>query len=280
MFDRFSRSVNLLMSLHDQLKPILGLAIICTGFGAQAACPERSLVVVEHRQSGPTCMVAAALTAISARHKPPPFKAVARNIPVWPDGVHGYDLMMELEHRGWQGFSFIAPPEAAARLVESGFSPVVLLKSKPGRHAVAVTGVRRTSGADGECGAMLNALQILDPRTAQKSWISAQNFKALQSEGHMFVFFRETEKRELVNHGFPLKIAEQMDRSFRVETLLRRAQKHERANLQMLRLIGMALELDACHQVARARYQKVSAALSLPPGSVPACKPHKKPSDS
>ena len=134
---------------------------LCLAAGSAMAktCPDVVLKSQIYKQSGPTCMVSAAVTAIGVRGRSPSVADLARNLPIWKDGVHAYDLLVELERRGWKGLSFTGPPEAAARLVEVGFAAIALVDGRTGRHAVTVTGRRRSRDSSGGCARRLDALQ-------------------------------------------------------------------------------------------------------------------------
>ncbi len=238
---------------------------------APTGCPAKTLKTVSHQQSGPTCMVAAACTAISARHTPPAQRDLARNLPIYPDGVHAYDLVVELERRGWRGLVFTGPPEAAARLVEAGFAVLAMVKDRRGRHAVTVTGRKRVAAHKG-CSTALKALQINDSRTAKTRWVSAQAFKASQSEQQLVVFYRPNERQRLGAAGFPVAVAQKIDRRFRAQTLLRRANKHRKPNRQMLTLLRRAVELDPCFKRSRDAYQRVGRRLGGKIQSLPSCR--------
>ena len=216
-------------------------------------------------------MVSAAATAISARDTPPALAELARNLPIRPDGVHGYDLTIELEKRGWIGLTFTGPPEAAARLIEAGFAPMAIFKDARGRHAIAVTGRARRPGADGECTTALTKLRIADSRTGTSAWISAKAFQGRQAAQQMMIFFKPKDRSSLSGHGFPLAIAERVDRRFRSQALLRRAHKHPRPNAQMLTLLRRAAAADPCHADARKALHKTAHSLGQPHEHIPKC---------
>ncbi len=234
-------------------------------------CPVVTLDVIAQEQSGPTCVVAASVTAISARDQAPTVRELARNLPIWPDGVHAYDLVVELKRRGWQSLVFTGPPEAAARLVEAGFAPMVMMKRGKGRHAVAVTGSQRGESATGSCGTALRSLQVTDPRKRGPYWLSAKTFAARQSEAQMVVSFRPHERALLSKAGFPVAVAERVDRRFRSTSLLRKAKKHPQPNGQMLTLLREALTIDPCHDAARAALIKVAHHVGESHRGLPKC---------
>ncbi|MEE2756958.1 MAG: hypothetical protein VYA30_09865 [Myxococcota bacterium] len=241
------------------------------GLSLAQACPDIVLKSKIYKQSGPTCMVSAAITALGARTEPPRLSDIARNIPIWKDGVHAYDLLVELERRGWRGLVFTGPPEAAARLVEVGFAVIAVIQGTRGRHAVTVTGRRRTRDSFGACTRSLEALQIVDSSSGRKHWMTAKAFAKVQSNQQLLVFFMPSERRILKASRFPLDIAERVDRRFRAQELYLRAKKHKRPNRQMLTLLHRAVRADPCHPRARAMYHRIAHELDKRHDPIPAC---------
>jgi hypothetical protein len=215
--------------------------------------------------------VAAGITAVSARGEILDLAAVARHVPVWPDGVHAYDLAMELARRGWESLVFTGPPEIAARVVEAGFAPVAMVGAGGARHAVTITGIERGATASGACGTALRRLRLSDPTTRQPKWVTAQAFAAMQSEGQMQVFFRPDERPLLGQRGFPLAIAQRFDRRFRATTLFRRSQKHGRTNPQRVKMLRAALVHDPCYEPARQALTGAPPPLRVEPSALPQC---------
>ena len=109
--------------------PVLVALVACgaSDGGVPSARPppvpcERTLEATPVVQSGPLCVAAAALQAMSARAGSPenagnattPLRDLARSVVVRPDGVDLYDLQRELRVRGWESLVFTGPPEAGA----------------------------------------------------------------------------------------------------------------------------------------------------------------------
>lgn len=207
------------------------------------------------QQRGPTCLVAAAVIAASARGAKLDMNTFVRSTPVFPDGIHPYDLTVTASKLGLSSLIFRGPPEAAARLVRAGFAPIALVASGAGRHAVVVTGVRRKEVPADNSNATLE-LRLADPSRHTHTWVSANTFGTQQSGQQMIVLFQKSEGDTLSSHGFPTKIAAQMDAQFRAETLFRRALKHSAPNAQMRALLGAALKWQPCHKAARTTWAK------------------------
>ncbi len=231
------------------LPALLALALVSTP--AQAACPEHRLAVRAHQQTGPTCLVAAALSALSAHGAPETsVQSLARLLPVWPDGIDWYDLAVQLERQGWEARLFTGPPEAAARLVEAGF-PVVALTTVSGKaHAVTMHGVQRTASKEG-CGPGLARVLLMDPRTGKSTWTRAETFAQAQSQARLLALYRPEDRAKLATADFPAALAARVDRRLRSQALLRRADKHPSPNAQQLHLLREAVDLDPCWPTAR-----------------------------
>ena len=228
-------------------------------------CPAHVIAVSPHTQSGPTCLVAAGLTAVSPHSgKTITVREVAREVPVWPDGVDGYDLTVAMAKRGWDSLLFTGPPEAAARLVEAGFPAVALVTHQRRIHAVTVHGAQRKAAEAGGCGRALDSLLVLDPRTARSTWESASAFAERQSAERWIVFYRPQDAHKLDDRGFPLAIAQRVDRRLRAQALVRRAKKHPQANEQSLVLLQQAHALDPCWPRVRQLLQDTLIRLKRP----------------
>lgn len=224
-------------------------------------------------QQGPTCMVAAARVVISSYETPPTHRDLSRALPIWPDGVHAFDLAKELERRGWGALIFTGPPEAIARLVEAGFGVIAMITSERGRHSVAVTGVERLpdSKQPDQCGRALYRLLINDPNQSCAEWVTARDFAARQSEQQAMVIFKPEQRAKLSAKRFPLAIAERVDRRFRAQTLYERALKHPKPNPQQRALLMSAVKLDPCFAPPRGQLRAVERALGVEPSRLPAC---------
>ena len=171
--------------------------------------------------------------------------ALAREVKVTPAGIDPFDIQLASEELGAQSLVFTGPPEAAARLVEAGFAPVALVsRSGNARHAVTVTGAERGVDETGQCTTALKALQVYDPLTDRQSWLTAQAFANLQSAQQLMVFFDEHQREALDDRGFPVDAAARVDRRFRAQGWLRRAEAHPQPNAQSVRLLERAVAAD------------------------------------
>ena len=222
------------------------------------------LPATPHRQpDGPRCLAAAAATALSTWEGAPDARAIARAVQVLPDGIDPFDLQRAVQALGWNSLVFTGPPEAAARLIEAGFATVAFVDEVGSRrHAITVTGARRVAGEDGRCTTALAALQVYDPRTDVTRWQSAKAFAARQSVEQLIVFFRPEEREQLDDAGFPLPPAEAVDRRFRSQALVHRAQAHQAPNTQSIRLLQQAVEADPSYEKAQvnlAQHQRATA---------------------
>lgn len=205
------------------------------------------IAVAPKLQDGPTCLVAAALSALSAHEAPDrTVRSLARLLPVWPDGVDWYDLAVQLEKEGFEARLSTGPPEAIARLLEAGF-PVVALTTAAGRpHAVTIHGVTRSPDGSGACAGAPRRLLVMDPRLGTSTWRSSAALKAQQSEGRLLVIYRPEDRDKLGTRGFPVSVADRVDRRLRAQALMRRAEGHATPNAQALALLRRAVEQDPC----------------------------------
>ena len=235
-------------------------------FGSASACPATLLSVKPVRQSGPTCLVAATQTAISARERPFDQKQLTRQLPVFPDGIHAYDLVIELERRGWKTLAFRAPAEGAARLVEAGFGVVAMTTKAGGKHALAVIGSQRHS-TQARCSQTLKSLYLFDPATGHSFWQSTQQFEAAQAAAQFLVFYRPGQDKQLASKRFPLGIAKRQHAKFMADTLFLRAKRHPKWNAQAQTLLQRALEFEPCLNPARTALIEAGNA----PSSLPKC---------
>jgi hypothetical protein len=171
--------------------------------------------------------------------------ALAQRVKVTPEGIDPFDAQAASEALGAQSLVFTGPPEAAARLVEAGFAPVALVnRSSNARHAVTITGAERGVGETGQCSTALKALEVYDPLTDRRSWLTAQAFANLQSAQQLMVFFDADARDALDDRGFPLDAAVQVDRRFRAQGWLNRANAHPTPNAQSVRLLERAVASD------------------------------------
>ena len=159
----------------------------------------------------------------------------ARELPLWPDGLHWFDVATLMEKKGSKALLFTGPPEAAARLVESGF-PVVARTTENGQgHAVTIHGVERVQ-ITSECGPVARVL-VMNPTEGKSTWLSARAFEARQSGQRLMLLYPPSAQETLETSRFPLKIAQQVNARVRAQTLLERAKKHGQPNRQKLDLL-------------------------------------------
>ena len=239
------------------------IALILTVAFAGEPCTTH-LPATPHRQpDGPRCLAGAAATALSTWDGAPDPDAIARSVQVLPNGIDPFDLQRAVQALGWDSLVFTGPPEAAARLIEAGFATVAFVDEVGSRrHAITVTGARRVAGEDGRCTTALAALQVYDPRTDVTRWQPAKGFAARQSVEQLIVFFRPEERARLDDAGFPLPPAEAVDRRFRSQALIHRAQAHQAPNPQSIRLLQQAVEADPSFETAQvvlAQHQRAMA---------------------
>ena len=234
----------------------------------------KTLEVQLHQQQGPTCLVAAAVTAASARGVTLDITQFARHTPVFPEGVHPYDVAMTASKLGLSSLIFTAPSEAAVRLVLAGFAPITLVQSGTRRHALVVTCARHKDKRHPN-GEAIHELRLADPAKNRQFWVSSVSFERQQSGQQMIVLFKEHERADLGSAGFPTNIAVNMDAQFRAETVYRRALKHRSANSQMKSLLETALKWHPCHRAARKLWTQSKFTPSLPDEAQQACAPQK-----
>lgn len=218
-------------------------------------------------------MVAAARMVISAHEPPPSHRQLSRALPIYPNGVHAYDLMRELERRGWSALHFTGPPEAIARLVEAGFGVIAMVTSKRGRHSVAVTGAERLPDVaePNQCGRALYRLLINDPNHSKAEWITARDFAAQQSGQQAMVIFKPESRGTLSAKRFPLEVAARIDRRFRAQTLYERSLLHPQPNSQQRAMLLSAIKQDPCYAPPREMLHIIEHALGVVHIDLPAC---------
>jgi len=177
---------------------------------------------------------------------------LARRVKVTPQGIDPFDAQRASTELGGQSLVFTGPPEAAARLVEAGFAPVAFVNRPANtRHAVTVTGAERKMATNGQCTTALVALEVFDPLTNRRSWLTAQAFADRQSAQQLMVFFDPNQRDKLDDNGFPVAAAESVDRRFRAQGWLNRANAHPAPNPQSVRLLERAVAADPEWQPAR-----------------------------
>jgi ABC-type bacteriocin/lantibiotic exporter with double-glycine peptidase domain len=192
-----------------------------------------SLTFQPIQQKGPTCLLAASLMSISARSSQiPEIQSIARNIPIYADGIDIYDLMIEFEKLGWQSLTFTAPVEASIRLLKAGFSPIAIIDQKQGKHAVSIMGIKQ------------DQIQIVDPNQPTTQWIDIDLFEKMHLNQQWLVFFKTDEKAGLSTAKFPIHIAQLSDMKFRKNALILKSKMHKTDLIQKLSLLKQALAFD------------------------------------
>ena len=254
-----------------RVTPLLLLALLCCAPSALASCPKVEIALTPQVQSGPTCLVAAALSAMSA-HGPVSMsvQGLARTLPVYPEGIDWYDLAVALEAKGFGVRLSTGPPEAMARLVEAGFPVVALTRRGKGVHALSVHGVERTRVA-GRCEGEVARILVMDPRHGKSRWVSREALAKAQSEARLLVIYRPSDATRLASKGFPLALAERVDRRLRAQALLKRALEHSPPNTQALTLLKRAASHDPCWAPLHEALTKTATHLGQPLPPRPTC---------
>lgn len=232
---------------------------------AAAAPCEVILDVRPVRQHGGRCLAAASAAALSARGASLDPREMAAELPMDGDGEDPFDLQEALKPRGWDTLVFEGSPEQGARLVEAGFSPVVLVDEAGTPHAVAVVGVRRVQAPDGRCVGAAADLAIADPRTGSIAWMGAADLARKQHSERMLVSFEPTAWSALDDAGFALEGATRQDRRYRSESLMRRAQARPSPDAESVALLKRAVSTDPAWRVPRALLDVHKQALVDPP---------------
>jgi hypothetical protein len=233
--------------------------VVLIGAAALATPCEQVLDVAPRRQVGKRCLVAATQTALSARGEHPDGAALSKQVAMGPEGEDTFDLQEALRPAGWDTLVFTGAPEDAARLIEAGFSPVLLLDEPAGPHAVAVVGVRRVQAPDGRCIGPVADLAMVDPRTAETTWLPAADVARRQWRERMLVSFEPTAWAALDDAGFPLATKTAQDRRFRARMLLDRAALAETSAGDRVELIRRASVTDPAWEEPRRLLAEVDA---------------------
>ena len=190
-------------------------------------------------------------------------QSLARTLPVYPDGIDWYDLAVALEAKGFGVKLSTGPPEAMARLVEAGFPLVALTTRGKGVHALSVHGVERTELA-GRCDGEVARLLVMDPRHGKSRWVTREALAKAQSEARLLLIYRPSDAARLASKGFPLALAERVDRRLRAQALLKRALEHSPTNTQALALLKRASAHDPCWAPLRQALTKSAIHLGQP----------------
>ena len=242
-----------MLALNQTYCRVIGVTLMLLAsqavYGGECAPVQLSVTGVVQR--GPTCLVAAVSTAASGQASKIEFHELARHVPVYPDGVHVFDVITELKRRGLHSIVFQAPAEGTARLIEAGFSVVTMQKGSAGKHSIVVTGIQRAS-IDGRCTPKLKSLRVFDPANGRHTWQAKAAFEANQLAGQQLVIFTPEDEGKLAKKGFPTAIAKRQHGQFMSNELLNRAKRHTAVNAQAVTLLQRSLAFDPCNEEARA----------------------------
>ena len=201
------------------------------------------LSLVGEISTGPRCLPAATMTSIS-HHTQISDRDFYKQLPIYKDGVDTYDIQNLLSSQyNLDSLTFTAPPEGAIRLLKAGYPTVAMTYKRNQKHAVTVAGLEFVE-QDGKCTNTVKALGIIDPNVGQIQWVSVEQFASMQYAQQMLVVFSPDEREKLDDAGFPTEIAELVDKRFRSDALIRRAQAHGEMNEQARALLREAYLVD------------------------------------
>ena len=201
------------------------------------------LSLIAEISTGPRCLPAATITSIS-HHTQISAKEFYRQLPIYKDGVDTYDIQSLLAAEyNLESLTFTAPPEGAIRLLKAGYPTIVMTNKGNQKHAVTVAGLKYVE-QDGHCTDGVAALGVIDPNVGKLEWVSVEQLASMQYAQQMLVIFPSSEKDKLDDTGFPTSLAEQVDRRFRSNALLKRAAAHGELNQQAQSLIEEARAVD------------------------------------
>lgn len=201
------------------------------------------LSLVGEISTGPRCLPAATMTSIS-HHTQISDREFYRQLPIYKDGVDTYDIQTLLSTEyNLDSLTFTAPPEGAIRLLQAGFPTVAMTHKSNQKHAVTVAGLEYDE-VDGQCTDTVKSLGIIDPNVGTLQWVPLEQFASMQYAQQMLVVFPPSDKEKLDDAGFPTHIAEQVDKRFRSNALLKRAEAHGEMNNQAKTLIEQARTID------------------------------------
>jgi len=193
--------------------------------------------------TGPRCLPAATMTSIS-HHTPISDREFYRQLPIYKDGVDTYDIQNLLYSQyNLDSLTFTAPPEGAIRLLKAGFPTVAMTHKRNQKHAVTIAGLKYVE-QNGECTDTVKSLGIIDPNVGNLQWVPLEQFASMQYAQQMLVVFAPSDKEKLDDAGFPTHIAEQVDKRFRSNALIKRAESHGEVNAQAAILIQQAFAID------------------------------------
>ena len=193
--------------------------------------------------TGPRCLPAATMTSIS-HHTQILNTEFYRQLPIYKDGVDTYDIQTLLSSEyNLDSLTFTAPPEGAIRLLKAGYPTVAMTHKRNQKHAVTIAGLEYLE-QNGECTDTVKSLGIIDPNVGVVQWVPLEQFASMQYAQQMLVVFPASDRDKLDDAGFPTHIAEQVDKRFRSNALIKRAESHGEMNAQAKTLLTEAYEID------------------------------------
>ena len=189
-------------------------------------------------QEAGACLPTSAAMALHSLSDPTEPRAIARRIPIRPEGADFFDLQEELTRRGYASLVFVGGPADAAAALEAGVPVVAAVHQGDVKHAVMVWG----TGADDD-GPLLRST---DPARGQERTEDHAAFAARQYGGQLLVLWRLDDSAEarLEAAGFRLEPARRINARFRAQALVRRADRHETVNDQVVELLRRAAAED------------------------------------
>lgn len=243
-----------------------GLIGVCLGLApaarAEAPCG-RELVVPTVVQRGPTCAVAAVVMAARGIGVDLTLESLAREVPVWTDGVDFFDIEEALGKRGVRGMTFRGDVALAARFVDAGVPVVLAVDLHGGKHAVTMAG-HAADRVGGRCAATPARVRIIDPWDGRTSSRARADLERIQFGRQLFVAWPRGAgwEERIEEAGVDLGPLVVQDRRFRAEAWVRRAKQHASPNPQMLALLDRAVTEDPGWPEARALRDEVRRAIA------------------
>jgi hypothetical protein len=232
---------------------------------SEAPCERVIEQATVRAQQGPRCLVASAVSAAAASGVKLDARALARAVPLYPDGADVFDIQEALVGSGIRSLTFQtnrqpkgrSGAESIGRLVWAGWPVIAMVHRGPGKHAVVVRGARREARGDG-CGGPVTELQVMDPATGTLAWTTAGALERRLYAGQLLVLAPPTQKDERQEPAIDWTAARAENARFRAQALTRRALEHEPLNRQSLTLARRAVQEDPCWPEARALYTRLA----------------------
>jgi hypothetical protein len=254
---------------------------------ANGTKPPCERVIEEARpqvQQGPRCLVASVVSAAAASGVTLDAKALARAVPMYPDGADVFDIQEALDRSDVRSLTFQVTQqptgrsgaESLGRLVWSGWPVITMVHRGSGKHAVVVRGVRRSRDR-GTCGGPVTELQTMDPATGVLTWSTAKALERRLYAGQVLVLHPPSEKTPAPGSPIDWSAARQENARFRAQALTRRALEHKPLNRQSLTLARRAVTEDPCWNEARALYERLAQQFPDRQGAPPPACPTKTP---